>query len=269
MAIKIGHASIDERGKATGGAAGDQTKKEVCTRTYFIASWDAVLRPKSAEVAEKSAKFVEQACANDNVGYDQWGRNSLFAEAKKVNFDCSKITVKCECDCSSLMHVAVLAAGVNITYGSNGFTTRTMVNRLEETGAYEKLIDSKYLESDKYLKRGDILVNIGSHTVMVLENGDGVVSVDAKPVVTPTKKGEIYKMNTLKKGSKGNDVTIFESIMKKMGYYKGEIDIVFGNGCVAACNAFQEDYPECGTNGKPDSVWGEKCWNKALSLLRG
>ena len=29
MAVKIGHASIDENGKAQGGAAGDQTKKEV------------------------------------------------------------------------------------------------------------------------------------------------------------------------------------------------------------------------------------------------
>ena len=29
MSVTIGHASIDERGKANSGAAGDQTKKEV------------------------------------------------------------------------------------------------------------------------------------------------------------------------------------------------------------------------------------------------
>ncbi len=79
---------------------------------------------------------------------------------------------------------------------------------------------------------------------------------------------EVYKLKTLKKGSTGNDVTIFESIMKKMGYYTGEIDTDFGPKCLAACNAFQEDYPECGTNGKPDSSWGPKCWAKSLSLLR-
>lgn len=78
---------------------------------------------------------------------------------------------------------------------------------------------------------------------------------------------EIYKMDMLKKGSRGNDVTIFESIMKKMGYYNGAIDTIFGSGCVAACNAFQAKYPECGTNGKPDSSFGPKCWAKALSLL--
>ena len=80
-------------------------------------------------------------------------------------------------------------------------------------------------------------------------------------------KKEVYKLTTLKKGSKGTDVTIFESIMKKMGYYTGNIDTDFGSGCVKACNKFQEKYPECGTNGKPDGTWGKKCWKKALSLL--
>ena len=177
MSIKIAHASIDERGKATGGAAGDQTGREVCIRDWYTASWDVVLRPKTSTIAEKSAKFMEQVCANNAVGYDQWQRNSLFEQAKKVNFDASKITVKCECDCSSLIHVAVIAAGVNVPYGSNGFTTSTMTNKLVASGNYEKLTDSKYLTSDKYLKRGDILVNVGSHTVMVLENGSGVSNV--------------------------------------------------------------------------------------------
>lgn len=80
---------------------------------------------------------------------------------------------------------------------------------------------------------------------------------------------EVYKMNVLKYGSTGNDVTIFETIMKKMGYYNGAIDEHFGNGCVQACNKFQTKYPECGTNGKPDSSFGPACWNKALSLLKG
>jgi peptidoglycan L-alanyl-D-glutamate endopeptidase CwlK len=80
-------------------------------------------------------------------------------------------------------------------------------------------------------------------------------------------KKEVYKLTTLKKGSKGNDVTIFETIMKKMGYYTGAIDTSFGSGCVSACNKFQTKYPECGTNGKPDGTWGKKCWKKALSLL--
>ena len=201
MSIKIAHASIDERGKATGGVAGDQTGREVCIRDWYTASWDVVLRPKTSTIAEKSAKFMEQVCANQNVGYDQWQRNSLFEQAKKVNFDASKITVKCECDCSSLIHVAVIASGVNVAYGSNGFTTSTMTNKLVASGSYEKLTDSKYLTSDKYLKRGDILVNVGSHTVIVLENGSEVSNtvsssntstIDVGDVVSIAKNATYY-----------------------------------------------------------------------------
>lgn len=82
-------------------------------------------------------------------------------------------------------------------------------------------------------------------------------------------KAEYFKMNTLKYKRTGNDVTIFEVIMKKLGLYSGTIDTHFGKGCVEACNKFQTKYPECGTNGKPDSSFGPRCWNKVLSLLKG
>lgn len=230
MAIKIAHSSIDENGKAIGGAAGDQNKKEVCTRTYYNGSWNAVLRPKSADIAEKSAKFMEAACVNDNIGYDQGQRNTLFEQAKKVNFDCSKIVVKCECDCSSLIHVAVIAAGAKLTYGSNGFTTRTMVNKLVASGDYEKLTDSKYLTSDKYLKRGDILVKEGSHCVMALENGSGVATVAPKPSATvsaPTlKAGQVvYLSNT---AVYGNASTASVSSRKTGTFYLWDDDVVNG-----------------------------------------
>ena len=35
MAVLIGHASINEKGKVTGGKKGDQTGKEVCIRTWY------------------------------------------------------------------------------------------------------------------------------------------------------------------------------------------------------------------------------------------
>lgn len=79
---------------------------------------------------------------------------------------------------------------------------------------------------------------------------------------------EGFKMDTLKKGSSGNDVTVFEILMKKLGYYNGKIDTNFGNGCVEACNKFQKKYTECGTNGKPDSIFGGKCWDKLFSLKK-
>lgn len=187
MSIKIGHASLDERKKIKGGAAGDQTGSEVCTRTWYNGSWGFVLRPKDAELAEKSAQACEKGCANNNIGYDQNQRNTLYTQAVAVGFDLSKITTPCECDCSSFMHVCALAGGADIQYWNNGATTSTMRAKFTASGAYEAMIERKYLTSDKYLKRGDILVREGHHTVMVLENGSDVRPATSNPYPVPTR----------------------------------------------------------------------------------
>ena len=172
MPILIGHASIDENGKAKGGSAGDQTKKEVCTRNWYSKPWDFVLRCKNAVKAEKMAVACEKGCLNDKIGYDQYQRNTLNMQAKTVNYDLSKINVPCETDCSAFMSVCAQAAGINIPYNSgNAPTTSTMKNDFVSTGEFEVLTDSRYLTSDNYLKRGDILVKSGSHTVMALKEG--------------------------------------------------------------------------------------------------
>lgn len=182
MTVKIGHASIDERGRISGGTAGDQNGREVCTRNWYANGWTVLLRPKSADVAEKSAKACEAGCANAKIGYDQGQRNTLRAQAKKVGFDLSKITTPCETDCSAFMSVCAEAAGVNMdkAYSASGNapTTSTMQAKFTATGRYTALTESKYLTGDSYLKRGDILVKAGYHTVMALSNG-----ANAKPSV--------------------------------------------------------------------------------------
>lgn len=66
-------------------------------------------------------------------------------------------------------------------------------------------------------------------------------------------KEKITKMGLLKKGTKSNDVTVFEILMTKLGYYTGSIDTSYGKGCVTACTNFQRDHNltqdgECGNN---------------------
>lgn len=229
MAMKIGHSSIDENGKAHGGAAGDQNSKEVFIRDWYDKGWNVLLRPKTSTLAEKSAKFVEAACANNNIGYDQYQRNTLYTQAQAVKFDASKIKTKCECDCSSFMHVAAIAGGANLSYGSNGYTTRSMVKAFVNSGSYEKLTAKKYLTSDKELKRGDILVKEGSHTVMVL--GDGSETVTVKPVAKPTTTTTSSSSSTnkrvanVKAGQTWMNNT-YGSILKK---YKGGLVVVDGS----------------------------------------
>lgn len=187
MSVLIGHASIDENGKAARGKSGDQTKKEVCTRNWYKKSWDVVLRPIDSAMAEKMAVACEAACANDNIGYDQSQRNTLHTEALKVGYDLSKISTGCECDCSSLMCICAIAGGAPIDklfINGNMGTTRTMRGYFRSTGMFQILTDTKYLSSSDYLKRGDVIVNEGSHTIMALTNGPK--SGNNPPIITPT-----------------------------------------------------------------------------------
>lgn len=67
------------------------------------------------------------------------------------------------------------------------------------------------------------------------------------------KKEKLTTMSLLKKGTKNNDVTVFEILMSKLGYYTGSIDTHYGKGCVSACINFQKDHNllqdgECGIN---------------------
>ena len=175
MAVKIGHASLGSNGKISGDIAGDQNKKEVCTREWYSKPWAAVLRPLDSNLAEKSAQACEAGCLNNNIGYNQSSRNTLHIQAQLVGYDLSKINVLCDTDCSAYMTVCAIAGGAKeLEYVGNAPTTSTMIKAFVKSGRYEKLTDPKYLTSDKYLKRGDILVKPGSHTVMALENGSGV-----------------------------------------------------------------------------------------------
>lgn len=167
MTVKIGHASIDENGKAKNGKAGDQSKRELCIINWYSRPWTSVIRPKDSQVAEKIAKAMEQACANDNIGYDQYQRTTLFTQAEKNNWDLSKINVLCETDCSALVAVCVNCAGVKV---SKDIYTGNELQALKATGQFEVFTTASYLTKSANLKRGDILLGKG-HTVIVLSNG--------------------------------------------------------------------------------------------------
>lgn len=184
MAVYIGHASIDERGKANSGKAGDQTLKEVYKRTWYKKPWHTVFRPKSPEIAEKIAKAMEQACANNNIGYDQYQRTTLFDLAKAKKWNISKVDKKCETDCSALVAVCCNAAGVTV---SKDMYTGNQKSVLKGTGKFTIYTDSKYVNSSDYLMRGDILLGDG-HTAIVLSNGTKVKTSTAKKETSTSAK---------------------------------------------------------------------------------
>ena len=187
MAIRIAHASISEKGTVNG-AKGDQTKKEVCVRTWYSKPWDFMAIHPDAIVREKHAKTAEAGCANDNIGYGQGDRNTLNTEAKKVGYDLSKITVPCNTDCSEFQNVCAVASGSGATHASNGWTTRTMRNALKALG-YVIVTDATYLANEAYCVRGAIYVQSGSHTVCGLDNGSKAeMTLKRAGIVTGTQK---------------------------------------------------------------------------------
>ncbi len=265
----IGHASKSETGGITG-TAGDQTGGEVCVRTWWDYGWDIVIRAKSAAVAEKMAKFVEGCCANDNIGYDQYERNTLRSAAKAAGWDAAKIG-KCETDCAAFMAVAAEAAGVDVTklYTSgNAPVTSWMRQMYKDTGAFDILTASKYRTTDAYLLRGDILVRETAHTVMVLTNGTSSGgekhSGGGSSPTAPAEDDEpMYKIELsapiLKYGASGEWTLKMQRMLTYLGYDLGAdgADGKFGYATKSALIAFQSDFMG---SGEADGECGPKTW---------
>lgn len=257
MSVRIGHASISEKGTING-AKGDSTGKEVCIRDWYSKPWDYVAIHPDAGVRERHAKAVEAGCKNDNIGYGQNDRNTLNTEAKKVDYDLSKIKVKCNTDCSEFQNVCAVAAKTpGVTHASNGWTTSTMRKELEKAGY--KIIDTKtYLTSATYCVRGAIYVKAGSHTVCGLDNGSNYkktlakAGIEDKPASSNTSSNSsASKPSTsapatkdyLSKGDKGSDVKSMQDKLIYIGYSCGDAgaDGDFGNDTEKAVIKFQHD----------------------------
>lgn len=188
MAVLCGWASIDERGRASGGRAGDQTGKETRIGNWYRFGQTAVYRWKDRDKAKKYASIIRAICNNPADGYDQGQRTTLNAELKKVGWDPAKVKTPCECDCSSLA-----VAGVNCVAKkqilSPTLYTGNIGQALMGTGWFDKLTGSKYCAEDDYLMTGDIINAPGSHVIIALENGSKAVEKkqEKKPAAKPAK----------------------------------------------------------------------------------
>jgi hypothetical protein len=233
--IKIGHASISEN-NSVNGSAGDSTGREVYINNDFDISSlkpNVLLRPNTATLANASAEACEKGCENNNIGYSQSGRNTLYNLAKANGYNLSTVG-SCNTDCSAFMTVCAIAGGSKIAYGSNAPTTSNMRTRFKQSGDYSVLTDSKHLTMTDYLKRGDILVCEGSHTVMVLENGsksveDTVEAEGGTSGVTPITIIKVRAIEvTLNKINKNSAVASVKILEQKTG----EAPKVLGLGVV-------------------------------------
>lgn len=298
MTVRIAHASKDERNKYKNGKAGDQTHVEVYIRTWYSKPWQYVIRFKDASIREKVAKAMEMACKNELIGYDQNQRNSLLSKARMVGYDPSKVTSACETDCSALVSLACIYAGIpeaSLVVSGNSATTTTLRSRLIKTGKVEVFSSSKYTRSDNYLLRGDILLKEGSHVVVALDNGNKAVATSPATPTTSTTYTQTQFIKDVQSctGSKvdgkagdetlGNTVTLSTSVnknhpivtpieryLKVLGYYTGTIEAdigkppCFGSGLKTAVMNYQERNG-CTSDGVITAK--QKTWKKLLGML--
>ena len=166
MSLVVGSARIDESGHISGGKPGDQTGNEVSTQAYYVHSkgWYC-LRPKSITVANAIAEAMLQGCRNNNIGYCQGHRSNVIEQLRKVG-KLSKISVKTEADCSSLIRACCIQAG----FDPGNFNTSSEVSTLRATGQF---MDKIAVTSKTELFNGDVLVTkTKGHTVVVVSGNN-------------------------------------------------------------------------------------------------
>ena len=190
--VKIGHAVHDENGHSTGGKPGDQTGREVYIADWYLIAnspWTTVFRPKKEKTANKIAAACIKACKNDNIGYDQNQRTTLYTLAKANGWQLDKVGA-CETDCSALVAVLCNAAGITV---SKDMYTGNEKEVLTKTGKFEVFTDDDHCLIPDNLKKGDILLKKG-HTATVID----VQIVEDEIIVKKAKNAPASKDESLK-----------------------------------------------------------------------
>jgi len=240
----IGSARIDERGKASGGKAGDQKQKttpdykgEVSMQNFYVSSkgW-YILRAKNPDIAAKIALAMTIACNNPNIGYNQAKRLDIIKAGAGTH-----ATQPTSCDCSSLVRQCIRESGIEV----GNFTTANEAAVLVGTGQFDKLT----YKTGTTLYLGDILVTkTKGHTVIVTSGATRSQNAIATP--------------TVKMGSKGDNAKLLQHNLNQCGATLEE-DGIFGKLSTAALVRWQ--YANKLT---ADGIYGNKSYNKMKEILQ-
>lgn len=176
--IKIAHARLNEVGQTMNGKPGDQTGNEVVVQALTNKDakyWEYVLRPLNKTLAKGIVEDAMAIAQNDNIGYDQGYRYTMYEEAKKLNYDFKSISNKCSTDCSQMATTICIANGVKLSPYN---WTVTMLENYMVTGKFEKLA---YDPKMTFLP-GDILLTVTQrHTAIVVSNDEADDTVGTVP----------------------------------------------------------------------------------------
>nr|DAE10929.1 MAG TPA: putative peptidoglycan binding domain protein [Siphoviridae sp. ctPsO101] len=242
MAIMVSSARSDERGRYSGGKAGDQKQKSKTNDTRGEVSMQPmytnrkgwyILRPKKVSHADAIADGGTRAANNPNIGYSQSDR--LGVVKRGIN-----TKVKTNADCSSLVRQAVREATGR---DPGNFTTANEAKVLAATGLFTKICYVNQSKTPVY--NGDILVTkTKGHTVIVVSGNPRPRATVGNPYPVPTRTIKLTSpmMN-------GDDVKWIQYHLIRLGFLpeknskgKSNIDGTYGKATRAAVMAAQEHY---------------------------
>ena len=145
--------------------------------------------------------------------------------------------------------VGSIKAGDLLFFGKSKNNITHVAIAISNSQMIESIGTSKNTKNNK--GKGATISSINRRSDLVL----------VKRIVTYESEGTT-KMQMLKRGTRSNDVTVFEILMKKNGLYGGGIDTVYGNGCITACKTFQKSRGLA-----VDGICGNNTWKKLLESV--
>lgn len=252
----ISNSGSDERGKASGGQAGDQTYREWQIKSWYNSPWNCVLRYPDQNVGNLIAELGIEAANNNLIGYNQSKRYTYWDHLKASNYRPSQITIACDADCSAGIIANTRAVGYLLEIPALQNITATYTGNMRSSfkkAGFQVLTASKYLNSYDYLLPGDILLNDVHHTATNL--GIGKYATYTSSVSTSTKTTLIGKNITSTKTSQ------IQSMLNKVGLYGLSIDNDFGPATTKAVIDFQKK-----NNLEADGIVGTQTLNKLKEL---
>lgn len=180
MTVYVGSARIDERGKATGGKAGDQSGKELSIQKWYKHSgggWTSVIHIIDPVKRKKYRDFIKWACNSSLIGYDQYERTTLYKAIKALGFEnYKKLNKKVECDCSSLVACGLIVAGIDVPCNWRTGTLEGICKESKYKGILAVYTSSSYTNATSKLYDGDIINKRYSHVVTVISGAKGFES---------------------------------------------------------------------------------------------
>lgn len=176
-------------------------------------------------------------------------------------------------DCSGFLYAVLKKCGMNVPR-----TTAQGFSRLGKVVTSIKVGDLLFFGKSKNnithvaiaISNTQMIESIGTSKNTKNNKGKGVSisSINRRSDLVMIKRIVAYeseestKMQLLKNGTRSNDVTVFEILMQKNGLYGGDIDTMYGSGCVSACKTFQKSRGLV-----VDGICGNNTWKKLLESV--